>query len=226
MAITKAQYISDIKLMLNQGEISDDSSLHDAQIAFWGTNILNELVTTEINSKIARGEMIPAVYIQKESFAELEEEDATVGDDRVFVELADEVLTLNNGLGVIKVEDEDGNEIKKADVQSLSLFKNMRFAKPSSENVLYSHEGPNKIYLPGLKPVDVPFDGVIVYYVPKQDIETMSDSDEILVSDLVLPELMAAVAAKGREMLLGSTPDQENQGTDVKQEIYHQQIKK
>lgn len=225
MAITKAQLIDDLELLLNQGEISQDSVLEKDQLAFWISQCLNQLVANECNSKISRSEMIPAIYIKKQSFEELEDSDETVGDDRVYVELDEEPLTLNNGMGVLIVEDEDGNNIKKADIQTLQLFKNMRFSKPSADNVVYSAEG-TKIFLPGLKPVDVPFDGMNVWYIPKQDLLTLADTDEVLVSDLVLPVLIEMVLQKGKPMLYGTTPDQENDGQDVKNVQYHTAIRR
>lgn len=222
--ITKKEFIDDIILSANQGQISDDSELEYDQVAQITTTHLNEVVANELNNKIRLGEMIPGIYIQKESFTELQDSTETVGDDRVYVDLTNEVLTLNNGAGIVTVEDEDGNEIKKADIQSLQLFKNMRFAKPSADNVLYSHEAPKRIYIPGLKPVDIPFDGINVWYVEKQDVYGMADGDELLCSDLSLSIVRELVLQDVKKMMYGTTPDVDNQGTDVKTQLYHTAI--
>jgi hypothetical protein len=216
--MTVAQFVSDVELAVYQGSISDDASIEKAQIKMWGTYHLNQLIVTELNGKTERGEMIPNLYITKE----------TVGvdddGDRVFAELENEPVNLNKGAGILQVWDDDDNEITKTDIQSLALYNRMRFSKPSPENVMYSHEG-QKIYFPGLKVSDIPFEEISVWYVAKQDLLTMEETDEILASDLVLPEVVNAVIARGKQQLYGSQKDLENDGEEKQSPVYHQQIK-
>jgi hypothetical protein len=221
--MTVAQFVSDVELMLYQGAISDDNAIEKAQIKMWGTYHLNQLVTTELNEKNKRGELIPNIYIVKET-VDVQEEESVAGEDRVFAELESEPLNINKGGGILQVWDDDDNEITKTDIQSLALCKRMRFSKPSPDNVMYSHEG-SKIYFPGLKPSDIPFEQAQVWYVPKQDLLTMEETDELLASDLVLPEVVNQVVARGRLQLFGSEKDLENDGEEKQAPVYHQQIK-
>jgi len=223
---TIAQLVSDVELSCFQGEVSDDQSLDRDQIKFWLTYHLNQLVANELNSKTARGEEIPAVYVQKETveLLDADEEENSTAKYLIYAELDENILTLNNDAGIIKVEDEDGNEIKKAGTRSLSLFKHMRFAKPSSENVLHCHED-NKIYLPGLQFSDIDFSQITVWLVPQQDLLTPVESTEVLVSDLVLPELINMTVARAKAELYGSQEDKSNDGVANQSPVYHQQIR-
>jgi hypothetical protein len=220
---TVAQLVSDVELQLNQGEISDDSSLDRRQIKFWLSNNLNALVANEINSKITRGEQIPSVYQKVDSLGISEDEES--GEvDRIFIELDEEVLTVNKDAGIVFVETDQRNQIDKASTETMTLFRNLRFSKPSETNLLYYRIG-NKLYIEGLKSVDLPFESIYVWYVPKQDILSLEDTDEVLVSDLVLPELIGMTVQQGKLQLYGTQPDVANDGTDVKSVQYHTAIK-
>ena len=139
MAITKAQFIGDCELQVNQSAPSDDSELSKDHIAFIGSKFLNAFITEECNSKVRLGEQIPSVYVTRSTVEvpELEEVDEVDElDERIFVEI-EEPLTLNNDAGILLVQTEEMDEIFKANIQSMQLFKNMRFAKPSAENLVY-----------------------------------------------------------------------------------------
>lgn len=227
MAITKAQLISDCELSLYAGTISDDAAVEKDQLSFWISYHLNNLVATECNEKLKRGESIPAIY-QVRAALEIPElealDDVDESDERIYCEMDNEILTLNSDMGLITVLDEEGEEIKKAGIQTLQLFKHMRFGKPTLENPLYYRQGL-KIFLLGFKPVDIPFSLIQVFYVPKQSLLDMDDDEEVLCSDLVLPELIARVTQEGKLMLYGTQADQANNGVDDSKPVYHQQIK-
>jgi hypothetical protein len=226
--VTVQEFVSDVELQLLQGAPSDDSELEHAQIKAWGSYNLNQLVANELNEKIKRGEQIPAVYQVRAALEipELEEIDGVdESDERIFVEMDNDILTLNKDMGVIVVTDEEGGEIKKADIQTLQIFKHMRFGKPTLENPLYYRQG-RKIFLLGFKPVDIPFSLIEVFYVPKQNLADMADTDEILCSDLVLPQVIAATVQTGKLQLYGTQQDTSNDGVDVKGVQYHTAIQR
>jgi hypothetical protein len=221
---TKQQIISDIIAQLTQGSPADDLELEEDQVAFWINVYLNQLVATECNEKLKRSQSIPNVYIKKVfSEAGSFEEDEDSIQDRVYIELEDEVLALNNGGGVLRVQVDDGTIVNRASVQTMNLFSAMRFAKPSQTNLLYTQEG-NRIYIEGLKEVDIPFDLINIWYVPKQDVLSLSDSDEVLVSDLTLPILIQNCVETGKLQLLGTQIDTENNGNQDITPVYHKQI--
>lgn len=226
--ITKEQFISDVILQLTQSAPSDDLELEDKQIAIWGTYHLNQLVATECNEKTKRGEQIPSIYVKRTELevSELEEEaGVNESDERIFVTLDEEILDLNKDAGVVMVETDERDEVKKMNFADSQIFKHMRFGKPSLENLLYYRQG-QKIYVEGFKSVDIPFNSLFIYYVPKQDLLTMDDEDEILVSDLVLPELINAVVQRGKLQLYGTQQDEENDGQDNKEVQYHRAIQR
>jgi len=224
--ITKAQIISDCELQLLQASPSDETELDQRQLAFWASYHLNELVTTEINSKIARGEMIPSVYVKRAACEAGDTEDTDCEDDcqkRIYFELDDEVLTINKDMGIVRVVTSEGDQVLRASTETLDYIHLLRYAKPTVNNLVYSRQG-KRIFIEGLKEVDIPFDKINVYYVPKQDLLALNDTDEVLVSDLVLPSLIDQVVSRGKLELYGTQADGTNDGIDEKTPVYHQEI--
>lgn len=224
--ITKQKIIDDAELQLLGSDPSDDSALEKDLLAQWATYYLNNLVTQELNQRMSRGEMIPGVYIKRaECQATVIEGVACGGDcqDRISVTLPEQVLTLKNDAGIMLVQTDEGDEVKKASVETLVAMKNMRFTKPSNSNMLFYHQG-NKLYIEGITTTDVPFESVHIWYVPSQDLLSLDDSDEVLISDDIYPSLIASIVATGKQTLYGTQVDVASDGVDTKQAVYHQQI--
>lgn len=224
--MTKEQFISDVELQVYQGQISDDAELSKDQIAFWGSYNLNMLVANELNEKLKRGEFFPAVYKKRASCEVLTKEDVDCADDcgdRVFAELDEEVLSINKDAGIMRVITDEGDIVLKASVETLDFLRYMPFSKPDTENLVYIREG-NKIYIEGLKPVDIPFNKINVDYVPRQNMLTMANTDTILVSDMVLPQVIDLTVQRAKMELYGSQADKENDGVDYKDTVYHTAI--
>ena len=226
--ITKAKFIDDVFLQLLQGSPSDDENgLEKTQIAQWGTYHLNDLVRQEVIAELSKGNQVPPVYIVRDEARELSEEDVDGIDDlqqRMWVELTREVLDLPRDAGIVAVWDYDLNLIHKASIDRLHMLNLLRFAKPSPENALYYRVG-KKIFVEGFRTADIDFNEIIVDYVPKQDIMALDDDDEILISDALIPMLVALTVQTGKQQLLGGTvADQENDGITKIVPAYHQQI--
>jgi hypothetical protein len=223
---TKEQIISDVQLQLNQGGISDDSQLDWNQLLYWGSYELNRLVTAECNAAIKSGSSIPAIYKKVADCEVISVEDVetfTAENDRCYVEIEDDILDLESDLGVIIVETEDGDLIKKTSLENFHRLKKMRFSKPSLSNTLCYRRG-KKIFIPGFTPTDIPFEKVNVFYVPKQDLLAIADSAEVLVSDMTLPTLIDMMVERGKLMLYGTQPDIANDSADNKNVQYHTAI--
>lgn len=226
--MTIKQIIDDVRLQLLQGNPSDDSALEDRQLIYWLNLAAHALVVTEINSKLALGEMVPSIYQVRESclISSLEESDC--GDDecsdRISITLVGDVLTLNNDAGIIMIQTDDGDQVLKAgDIGLAIMFRKMRFSKPSGTNFIYYRLG-SKIYIEGLPASDIPFDKFHVTYVQKRDYTTLPTTSQVVVSDLVLPQLIAAMVETGKLELYGTQVDSANDGSDDKNPVYHQQI--
>lgn len=224
--MTKSELISDIELQLLQGTTSDDSELEFDQIALWIDYHLNDLIRREIIEEKKKGNPIPPIYIVRETALALTEETTTDIDDvdqRLYVTLTGEVLDLPRDMGVVRVLDYDLNLIQKTTVEDLEVIRDLRFAKPSTDNVLHYRQG-EKVFIIGFNTADVDFNPIIVDYVKKQDLITMADTDEVLISDQLVPLLIDLCVQRGKQELYGTTPDEDNQGTDTKKTAYHTQI--
>jgi hypothetical protein len=219
---TKAQLISDIELQVYQGAISDDANLEKTQVAFWISEAINALAANEINEKIKRQEPIPACYIKR---AELEVPELDEEDSRIYLELEEDFLTVNKTMGIVRVITDEGDPILRASVETLDILNTLRWTKASENNIIFYPQAPRRLYLEGLKEVDLPFNSVYVFYVPKQDVEALADTDEVLVSDMTLPLVVQTVVAKAKAEIYGGQEDKNNNGVSDAQPIYHQQIR-
>jgi hypothetical protein len=225
--MTKKAILDDIILQLTQSNPSDDLALEYTQLAQWLDYYRNLVVTTELNSKLEINEMIPSIYLTREACLVSEAEENDCGDDcenRISIELENDVMTLNNDGGIVMVQTDDGDQVIKAGaINTIMLFRNMRYAKPSEENFVYYRQG-TKIYIEGMKAVDIPFDNFHVWYVAKQDLGSAIDSTEVIASDLALPQIIAAVVQAGKQQMYGTQVDNESDGVDNKQVQYHTAI--
>lgn len=227
MAISKKQFIFDVLMQISQASPSDDIEVSEKQVAFWGSYELNRLVAAELNEKTKRGEPIPAVYIKRTELevAELEEEDGVnESDERIFVTLDEEPLTLNKMAEIVLVQTDEGDVVKRSDIQTVQYLKDLRFAKPSLENLIYYRQSPTSLYVEGFKNVDLPFNKLFIFYIPKQDLMSLSDDDEILVSDLVLPDVISATVQRGMLELYGAKADVTNDGSGAVDNQYHSTV--
>jgi hypothetical protein len=223
---TVKEIIDDVVLQLTQSNPSDDIALEDRQLAAWLSYHANELVTIEINSKLAKSEPVPQLYVIREECVVADLEDTDCSDDcedRISLTLQNEILTLNNNSGIVLVESDEGDQIRKSSLESRANNRLVRFSKPSEENPTYYGQG-TKVYVEGFKEVNIPFDKFHVWYVPKRNYMTALDSAEVVVSDLVLPVLIDALVQRGKLELYGTQDDKVNDGVDSKDTVYHTAI--
>jgi hypothetical protein len=222
--MTVEQLISDIENQLLQGSPSDDSELSWDQLKFWATYHLNSLVATECNEKAKRGESIPSIYVRHKDCEVMSVEQGEF-DTKLYIELPEKTLELNNDRGILLVQTEDGEEILRTSVEDMVRTGKMRFAKPSIQNPLF-YRRSEKLFLLGFNEVDIPFEKISVYYIPEQDLLTAEDTDDVLVSDMALPILIDTVVQRGKQQLYGTQPDQANDGVDNKQVQYHTAVRR
>lgn len=224
--ITKAKLLDDIELQLLQSAPSDDSELSKVQVAQWVQYHLHDLIRREIVGEMSKGNMIPPIYIIREDGFELDEEAVVDMEDdrqRMWVELANDVLDLPRDSGLVQVLDYDYNLISKASLERMNLINSLPFAKSSPKNLLYFRQG-KKVFVEGLQTSEITYTPIIVDYVPKQDILALDDTDEVIISDQLIPVLIDLCVQRGKLMLYGTQADQESDGVDYKKTAYHQQI--
>ena len=225
---TVREIVSDVHLQLYQGQVSDDAETERDQIKFWLSYHLNQVVATECNEHTKRGQLVPAIYQVPDDLEvlDLEEMDGiSEEDERIYVEMAADVLDLNKDAGVIAILTDQNDEVKKATITTILQFKHQKFGKPSLDNLLYYREG-RKIFIYGFKAVDIPFSTIRIWYVPKQNLLEMGEDDEVLCSALALPQVIASAVETGKMQLLGSQADHESDGAEKINPVYHQQIRR
>lgn len=222
----KSSLISDVVLKAVQGEISDDSQIETDQIAYWATQLLHQLIKSEVDAEIRAGRSVPPIYISREDCEPLAIEDLDCQADcldAVYIDLAFDVIDLQNDRGLVRVITDEQEQVKIVDIGMLDTIRSLRFAKPSMENPV-CYRVASRIYVEGVKHQEVPFNFLSVYYIKKQDVEELEDDDEIICSSLIAPILIDRLAELLKQQMYGSSPDPANDGVDYKQPSYHRII--
>jgi hypothetical protein len=224
---TKEKLIGDIILQLTQGNPSDDLSLEQEQVAYWIEYYLHDMIRREIVDYQKKGHQIPPIYIRRDVALTLTEEnitDVAAIKQRFYLELEEEIIDLPRDGGIIRILDYDRNLVRMTSVEDIDDLRNLRFAKPSPENLVAYREGKDKIFVEGLNTADVDFNPFMCSYIPKQDILSLADDAEILITDQLVPILIDLCVQRGKLELYGSQPDAANDGVDTKQVQYHTAI--
>lgn len=151
------------------------------------------------------------------------EVEAAQSNQRMYFSLVGEVVDLYNDGGVIRVLTDEYDVVNKSSVDSLDMVRNLRFSGPSSEQLVW-YRTNKQIYVEGLNTSEIPDNSFIVDYVEKQNVLSLTDNQEIRVSDMLLPMLIDRVVQRGKLQMYGTVPDTANDGADVKQQMYHTAI--
>lgn len=223
----KNKLIDDVTLRVNQGDITDDTTIEPTQIAYWANQVLPQLIKSEVDAELKAGRSVPPIYITREDCEPLAIEDLDcVSDceDGIYFDLNADIIDLQNDGGLVRMITDEGDEVKVISLGVINSLRNMRFAKPSMTNPVAYRVGARRIYVEGFSHSEVPFDFITTYYVKRQDIEALADSGEILISSALAPILMDTLVEILKQQLYGSTPDTANDGVDVKQSVYHRTI--
>lgn len=212
MAATKDQLISDLILRISGGKPSDDLELERSQVAFWLSQAGNSVVKLYIEKKLSEGEPIDNFLLEKLEEKPLLEESVLVGDDsaRIYIILPKEPIDLVDDSGVVRVRTSEGSRVNKTTVGELDMITEMEFCKPSVENLVYYREN-KKIYLVGIPQSMVPEIGIHVWYVPKLDLECLSETDVVKIPDDLIVTVMETAEQIGRRQTYGPQ-DLENDG--------------
>lgn len=220
---TKNQLVSDVMLRLTQAAPSQDLEIPDSQVAFWFNQILGKLIPQEIARLLDQGKQIPQAYITREYCKQLTEETTPCvpNDDdgtkqRYWFALSQRAVDVEDDNGIVQVLTNELDEIFKASIQQMPMLKAMRFTAPSSQLLLWSRQ-EELLYVEGFKESDLDLNKIIVFYVPKQDMLTMADTDEVFISDKLVEVAIEQVTAIGLQELYGSVEDKTNDGSQDQQ---------
>lgn len=222
---TVQQLLSDVILQIYEGDPSDDKTLDERQVLFWLSYHLNQLVTQECNRKLKKDETLPPIYTKPAAYQSIQIETNPAGtpQNRLYVTLEDQVLSLWKDAGIVRVTTSDGNIVTRVNLADLNMLLYMPFAMPTAENPVFYRQA-EKIYLVGFKDVDAPFEELNVDYIPKQDLTTAALTDEVLISDEILPLVIDLTVQRAKQEIYGTSQDNTNDGVDPKQLIYHTAI--
>lgn len=212
---TKKQLVDDIILRITKGAPSDDLELEPSQIIFWFDLVAGELVPKYLNSKMTKKEVIAPVLIEIEDNKTGVVEDVTMLDgynDRVYITVDKTPISLDNDSGVLRVITEEGSVVNKMSIERLDTLNNLRFGKPSRDNLIYVRIN-NRLYIQGLSPKHVGITKFSVYYIPTPGITDLEDDDEVKLPDEVIGLISDGVEDKARRQMNG-VADNENDAED------------
>lgn len=202
---TKDQAISDVVLRLTGGKPSDDLELERLQVAFWISMAHDLVLKKYLESKINKGESIDPSFIKKDGAKELFTEldyGATEGQTRLFINLSKEPLDLFDDSGVVRVLTNDGQRVDKTDLDNLDMITQMEFCKPSVENLVYYREG-KRLFILGVPLAMKDSVYISAWYVPKEDLECLADTDELNISPDLLTAVLDVAEEIGRRQIFG-----------------------
>ena len=222
----KNKLISDVVLKATQGAPTDDSEISNTQIAYWATEILHQLIKSEVDAELRAGRRVPPVYITREDCEPLAIEDLDCQadcQDGIYIDLNFDIIDIQDDGGLIRVVTDEQEQVKIIDLGMLDTIRSLRFGKPSMDNPA-CYRVARRIYVEGIKYPEVPFNFLSVYYIKKQDVEALEDTDEVICSSLIAPILIDRLADLLKDQMYGSTPDTSNDGVDYKQPSYHRMI--
>lgn len=217
----------DVVLKAVQGEISDDSQIETDQIDYWANQVLPQLIKSECDAELRAGRSIPPIYITREDCEPLAIEDLDCSsdcEDGIYFDLENDIIDLKDDSGIVRMITDEGDEVKTVSLGMINTLRGMRFSRPSMYNPVAYRVGARRIYVEGFSHSEVPFDFITTYYVKRQDIEALADTDEVIVSSAIAPILIDTLAEMLKQQMYGSTPDTINDGVSVNQTAYHRVI--
>lgn len=204
-------------LLVRVKATSDDAYLDREQVQHFLATTRDMLVKEYLDGLIKNGKAIDPFYLERETCKSLEEEEEDcVGDcdERMFILLDKEPMSLYDDKGVILVTTYDGVVVLKANVASLSWIKDLPYSKPTQKNPVYYREG-KKIVIAGISRKNQSITYTVTY-ISSLSSQEIGEGEEFKIHDSLIPILMETVEQTARREL-GFPEDVENDGADIKQ---------
>lgn len=192
---------------------SDDTNVDKSYVMYLLAQVRDASVKGYLDKAIQAGLPIDSQYIVRETckVLSIEDEDCVdEEDERIYVTLEKRPLDIIRDMGVVEVTTDEKISVLKAQMQNITMFRDLRFSKPSTNNLVY-YRHDKKIVIEGLSSKNLKGDEFIVDYVPALASETLVATDELLVSDALLPTVVDTVTKMLMEQL-GMPQDVENDG--------------
>ena len=222
-----SRLVDDIQARVYAGAPSDDSELPKDQILHWLSTVRDAVVKQKLDQDIAKGRQLDSYYMERETCKSITQEDLECVDedeDRKYFTLSKTPMSLLKDMGVVKVITNEGIPVMKARLEQLEMLRDMKYSKPSPTNLTYYRDG-NTIVVLGMGDKDLTSTEFIVYTIPTYSSQLLSLTDDILVSDDLLPTVLDAVEEIARRELFG-VADLTNDGNqpDVPSEPVKRQL--
>ena len=198
---------------------SDDTNVDKSYVMYLLAQVRDASVKGYLDKAIQAGLPIDSQYIVRETckVLSIEDEDCVdEEDERIYVTLEKRPLDIIRDMGVVEVTTDEKISVLKAQMQNITMFRDLRFSKPSANNLVY-YRHDKKIVIEGLSSKNLKGDEFIVDYVPALASEALVATDELLVSDALLPTVVDTVTKMLMEQL-GMPQDVENDGVPPSQQ--------
>ena len=104
------------------------------------------------------------------------------------------ILQLSKEAGIVRILTDEYELINKSTVDTLDMVKELRFAGPSADKLVWYKEG-DYLYIEGMSDPEIEERSFIMDYVISQRV---SESSSIQVSELLFPTLMDRVIQRGK----------------------------
>jgi hypothetical protein len=208
-----SKLISDVELRCYSGTISDDAELSKTQVLHWLLITRDQLVRDYLNLVIQNGKPIPTEYQIREVHEAAAEDlsDTEEEDERIYLTLDYQPMSLLNDLGVQRVLSQDGVQVLRTRSENADWIKDLKWGKPSVKAPVFYRDS-RKIILEGASYKNPkPW---IVYYIPTATSQELEMEDDLVISDELLPDLLMRVSEMARQEMYGSVADNENNGKD------------
>lgn len=187
----KSKLIDDIILRVTKGKPSDDLELEREQVAHLvdieGDKLLREFLNEFAGNRLKP----PDFYYKREVCKKPIKEEIDCVDDcgsRITFELSQEPINLLGSLEVGRVQTNKGIEVLKTTPGNIGWIKDLPFAKPTKDNLVYYREG-RRLIIEGYSPKNILLSEFLVWYIPgfagSQENDSINISDD-LVSDLTI----------------------------------------
>lgn len=212
--MTLKQIIDDVILRCYGGKPADDNELPRAQVLQWAKEARDGMVKDYLDLIIKNGNPIPTEYVIRETSLAASAEDlpdTEPEDERVYITLEKQPMSLLNDVAVIRVITEDGVMLNKSRSENIDWVKDLRYGKPTAKNPVWYRDN-RKIILEGVSYKNLKTQ-YIVYYIPSAASQTLAETDELTISDELLDPLMARLEQMAR-MQMDIPADIINDGTD------------
>ena len=215
--MTKNALVSDIMLKLQKGKPSDDFELEPSQVAFWITITRDGLIKEYLDDKASKGLSVDDYFVIQESCKPLNSETEPCIDDdseRIYIRLKSQPLDIYGDKGIVLIKTNEGSYIYKTRLSTVNIINNLAFAKASTKNLIYYRDGQTKLVIEGIPSSLKSIVEILVWYIPKEDVESLADDDEVSIPNELLPILLERVEEIARRQMFGIQPDLENNGKD------------